>query len=156
MCATILTKAIVIRTFGGCLKSSRRLLGDTCWLARRQIRRFARPAGWSAGETVLPPEPIRSSESELELLGRVRPKLPVFGHILEAYGEEKLAYDAVNGIHEGVLSGKAGLLSVLKISFLVLWSFATLAKIAYTQLVNAAIVRGWRGYIVRKPIVVKI
>jgi hypothetical protein len=68
--------------------------------------------------------------------------LHVFGHIHEAHGEEKLAYDAVAGIYEGVLSGKAGLLSVLMLSFPVLRSFVVPAKVVKTQLVNAAIVGG--------------
>ena len=89
-------------------------------------------------------------------LWRVRPRLHVFGHIHEAHGEEKLAYDAMAGIYEGVLSGKAGLHSVLKLSFPVLWSFVMPAKVAETQLVNAAIVGGWRDNVLRKPIVVRV
>jgi hypothetical protein len=91
-------------------------------------------------------------------LWRVRPRLHVFGHTHEAHGEEKLAYDAVAGAYEGegALCGKAGLLSVLKPSFPVLWSFVMTAKLAKTQLVNAAILGAWRDNVLWKPIVVRI
>jgi len=90
-------------------------------------------------------------------LWRVRPRLHVFGHVHEGYGQETVGFDGVLAAYEDVIKAKGGVLKLLWL----LWEVALAILIRRpvqnkTLLVNAASVGGLRDEKRRAPLIVQI
>ncbi|KAI9848758.1 MAG: hypothetical protein M1837_006845 [Sclerophora amabilis] len=100
----------------------------------------------------------------LKELCRVRPRLVVFGHIHGGYGQEVVAFDALQSAFESVRIGDGGIMSVSLMLFHMLleWIWFALGRAAarpagmLTRLVNAAAVGGPRNRDRRSPITVHV
>ena len=81
----------------------------------------------------------------LKELWRVKPKLHVFGHIHEAYGQEVLVYDRFQDLFEQVCAGRAGMITLLYMAILLLWHWLVGARESEktTTLINAAVKGGF-------------
>lgn len=90
----------------------------------------------------------------LEEVWRVRPKVHVFGHVHEGYGEDFILFDSVDSLYERVLRGESGVVGLLKMAFWVLYT--RLVSPGWTQqttlLINPSAVGGLRDRFKRKAL----
>lgn len=97
----------------------------------------------------------------LKELRRVKPKLVVFGHVHDGYGEDKLWHDGVQSAKDDICLGANGLLGIVSMVFWVIlaWLRALLDHTSQpdlTRLVNAAIAPGTQKKIEKKPIILEL
>lgn len=87
---------------------------------------------------------------------RARPRLHVFGHVHEGFGQEWARFDGTQAAFEGVVMGRGlgRIMSFCRLVFEVARGKFCLAKEAPCQLVNAAVVGGLWDKEGRKPITV--
>jgi len=97
----------------------------------------------------------------LQTLGRVRPKLVVFGHIHDGHGREDVAYDHFQRLYDGVCSGEKGWLAVIAMAAVWTWEkvwygITRRQKKGVGVLLNAAVVGGKGNCFDRPPQIVEI
>ena len=94
-----------------------------------------------------------------EQVGKLRPRLVVFGHIHAAFGREEVVLDRVQEVYERVLNSWAGWIEVCWMAVLVAWGAIfgrnTTGRNA-TVFVNASIVGGRENDVVNEAVVVDL
>ncbi|KAK4697803.1 hypothetical protein P7C71_g318, partial [Lecanoromycetidae sp. Uapishka_2] len=95
-------------------------------------------------------------ENLLKELWRTRPRLHVFGHVHEGYGQDFIAYDRFETRYEGVCRGSAGFTTLVKMLGQLIWFRWSSRAAKGTVLVNAAIVGGLKDTERRSPILVSL
>jgi Icc-related predicted phosphoesterase len=97
-------------------------------------------------------------ESLLNEVGRVKPKLHVFGHIHAGYGMERVQYDGLQSAYERTVVRGGGLWNLGRVLIELVKTYLFPGTIGSSRgvFVNAAIVGGLRDEQMRRPITVYI
>lgn len=95
-------------------------------------------------------------EHLLRLLWHIRPRLHVFGHIHEGYGQEELHFDGLQRAFEETVLAGGGILNLCEVVKELVVTYLRPNKGAHCQLANAAMVGGHRDTEVRMPLIITI
>lgn len=95
-------------------------------------------------------------EHLLRALWRTRPKLHVFGHVHEGYGQDVLHFDALQGAYEDTITARGGVLNLIRVAYYFVCSRIWPMQASPSRVVNAAMVGGLRDELRRRPIKVSI
>ncbi|PGH01227.1 hypothetical protein AJ79_07999 [Helicocarpus griseus UAMH5409] len=112
-----------------------------------------------------PPVLYRNSDRKgdgylLKELRRVKPRLAVFGHVHDGYGEDELVHDGVQNARDEVVLDRSGMYALVRMGFwIVLMWFGFLFRFhraPVTRLVNAAVTPGKRNMGEKRAIVLEL